>query len=164
MAEHTDKVPISIVPFHPAHQQGVDAMLDAIVPEYPEPFFHRPVKKMEELYQLPGRFYFVALAVEEVIGTAGLIISGNYAIIKSVFLAKKYRGPELNVAGRLMDTVTGVAIKHQCHTLYLGTMEQFRRAQSFYEKQGYSSIHIDELPADFPHNALDVVFYKREIG
>ncbi len=153
-------ITITIEPFAPVHQAGVDSMLDTIANEFKEPFFHKPVKKMEDLYRLPGRSYWVAIADNVVIGSVGVIIADSYAILKSLFVAKAFRGSELNVAGRLIDCVKDEAVRRGCAQIFLGTMEQFKAAQRFYEKHGYKKIQVKELPGDYPHNALDVIFYR----
>src|SRR4051812_5539526 len=83
---------VDIVPFVPAHQQGVDAMRAAIALEYPLPFFYASSPKMETVYKTPGHHYWVALANDVVVGTVGVIVAGDCAILKSLFVAKEYRG------------------------------------------------------------------------
>jgi N-acetylglutamate synthase-like GNAT family acetyltransferase len=138
-------------------------MLGAIVPEYPEPFFHLPIKKMEELYLLPGRHYWVALNNNTVIGTVGVVVVKEYAVFKSLFVAKEFRGEEKGVANKLMETATAKAKEEGCKEIYLGTMEQFRAAQRFYEKHGYEEVTVQELPDDYPHNVIDKVFFRKTI-
>ncbi len=80
-----------------------------------------------------------------------------------MFLMQKYRGGERGVARILLQTATDHCIKNNCICLYLGTMDQFKGAQRFYEKNGFIKIYSAELPIDFPHNSLDAVFYKKNL-
>lgn len=159
-----NSITIRIEPFFSAHQAGVDSMLDTIVPEYAEPFFHTPAKKMDELYLLPDRYYWVALADGLVVGTIGIVVANGYAVLKSMFVNKAFRGGDLQVAGKLIQVATDKAKQYGCEYIFLGTMEQFKAAQRFYEKQGYKEIKMDELPLDFGHNPLDTVFYRLQIA
>jgi ribosomal protein S18 acetylase RimI-like enzyme len=138
-------------------------MLGAIVPEYPEPFFHLPIQKLEELYLLPGRHYWLALSEETVMGSVGIVVINDYAVLKSLFVTKEFRGKEKGVANSLMETATAKAKEEGCRKIYLGTMEQFKAARRFYEKQGYEEVTGQELPDDYPHNVLDKVFFKKKI-
>jgi N-acetylglutamate synthase-like GNAT family acetyltransferase len=154
---------ITIQPFDTKYQPGVDLMLGTIVPEYPEPFFHLPLRKIEELYTLPGRHYWVALSDDTVVGSVGIVVIGDYAVLKSLFVFKVWRGEEKGVANALMKVATEKAKEEGCKQMYLGTMEQFKAAQRFYEKQGYEQVGAEELPANYPHNELDKVFFKKQI-
>jgi N-acetylglutamate synthase-like GNAT family acetyltransferase len=154
---------IRIIPFSPSYQPQVDSLLESIVPEYSQPFYNPNGKKMKDLYQLPGRYYWIALQEQRVAGTAGIVIESQYAILKSVFVAKAYRGAQLQVAYKLVQTATEKAIEHNCRILYLGTMAQFTAAQRFYQKQGYTRIAPGEVPADMLLNEFDTVFYKKEL-
>lgn len=154
---------IKIASFQPSYQHGVDELLHSITPEYAEPFYDPLGKKMEDLYLLSGRSYWVALVDGLVAGTVGVIISKEYAILKSLFVAKAYRGGQLQLASKLLETATGLAIKEKCPVIYLGTMKQFEAAQRFYEKHGYMQIDATNMPADIPPNEYDTVFYKKDL-
>lgn len=154
---------ITIQPFDPKYQPGIDLMMGTIVPEYPEPFFHLPIRKIEELYQLPGRHYWVALNDDTVIGSVGIVVIGDYAVLKSLFVFKVWRGEEKGVAGSLMKVATDKAKEEGCTTMYLGTMEQFKAAQRFYAKHGYEQITEQDLPPGYPSNEIDKVFFKKRI-
>jgi len=158
-----NSITIKIEPFAPQYQTGVDKMLDAISNEYAESFFHQHAKKMEEVYFLPERSYWVALADGIVIGSVGIITINGYAVLKSLFVNKKFRGNGWLVADRLMRSAIDKAKQMNCMHIYLGTMEQFKAAQRFYEKHGYSRVQINELPLDYSHNVLDTVFYSLQL-
>ncbi len=159
----TDNTTIKIIPFEPSHQQDVDAMLDEITKEYEASFFSLNSKKINEVYLLPGRRYWVATAEGKVVGSVGVICNENYAVLKSMFLLKAFRGAEQQVATRLLQTAMQWAAENKCAIMYLGTMAQFIAAQKFYEKQGFIKIDEETLPENFPSNTVDTVFYKKEI-
>ncbi len=156
-------IKVKIVPFHSSHQPGVAAMRAAIATEYPLPFFHSSSPGMEALSQLPGHKYWVALADDTVVGTVGVIVNGNVAILKSLFVAKEYRGAQAGVALELLNIAIEEATNAGCHNIYLGTMEQFLAAQRFYEKYGFERIGIKDVPNVFPQNDFDVLFFKKQL-
>lgn len=150
---------IEIKPFEPVHQPGVDALLESIAPEYAEPFFNREGKKMQDMYLLPGRFYWVALSGGVVVGTVGVIAAEDHAVLKSLFISRSFRGKEL--AYMLLDMAHTKARAGNIPVIYLGTMAQFIAAQKFYEKHGYKRIDAHQLPAAIAPNEFDTVFYKK---
>ncbi|PIZ76835.1 hypothetical protein COY06_01330 [Candidatus Peregrinibacteria bacterium CG_4_10_14_0_2_um_filter_41_8] len=44
--------------------------------------------------------------------------------------------------------------------LYLGTVDAFKAAHRFYEREGFKEIEAAELPADFPRMPIDTKFYQ----
>ncbi len=152
----------TIVPFLPEHQPGIDQLLLSIASEYNEPYYDPTGKKMIDLYTLPGRHYWVAIDDGRVIGTVGIIICNEgHAVLKSMFLHRHHHGSA--VARQLLDIAMEGAVQHCCSYMYLGTMAQFKAAQRFYEKHGFDAIAEDQLPADFPGNVVDTVFYKKKL-
>ena len=157
-------LPFDIVPFEPLHQAGIDLLFKAIEEEYPEQVFADPSKTITELSRSRNRTYWVALANGRVIGTAGIIfLTDNCCALKSMFLAKEFRGKKKEVAKSLLQTTINWAREHDCHTMYLGTMAQFKAAQRFYEKNGFEQIKQEELPGEFVANIVDTVFYKKNL-
>jgi len=47
--------------------------------------------------------------------------------------------------------------------LYLGTVNVLSAAQRFYEREGFTSIAKEDLPAWFPLMPADNVFYERAL-
>ena len=78
-----------------------------------------------------------------------------------MFLDAQVRGKGL--AEQLLNTATAWAIQHGALRMYLGTMIQFKAAQRFYEKLGFDKIEEEQLPADFPANPVDKVFYTKTL-
>lgn len=153
---------IEIVPVETFHQPGIDLLYKKIEQEFSEPVFSSLPQSLIELSQPANRFYWVAVVKEKVIGTAGIIILSNKsAVLKSMFLAKEFRGNTKGVANMLLQTAINRAKEQGCNTIYLGTMEQFKAAQRFYEKNDFRQIAQEELPADFPSNTFDTIFYLK---
>jgi N-acetylglutamate synthase-like GNAT family acetyltransferase len=157
-----DITAVEIVPFEAVHQPGIDLLYKAIGEEFPEQVFPDPSKTIAELSRSDNRLYWVAVANGIVIGTVGIIIlNDNCCGLKSMFLAKEFRGDKGEISKRLLQTAINGSIKRGCKKLYLGTMGQFKAAQRFYKKYGFVQITQKELPDDFPANTVDTVFYKK---
>lgn len=80
-------------------------------------------------------------------------------MLKRMFMANEFRGK--GVAKMLLDTLLNWAVENKIVNIYLGTMNQFKAAQKFYEKNGFKEIAQTKLPVDFPINQLDSIFYQR---
>ncbi len=153
---------IEIVPFEASHQPGIDILYKEIEEEFPEQVFSNSPKSITELSRSGDRSYWVALANGIVIGTVGIIVlKDNGCALKSMFLAKEFRADKREIAKRLLQTAIDNAIRCGSNSMYLGTMEQFKGAQRFYEKNDFVQITLEELPAGFPANTVDTVFYKK---
>jgi ribosomal protein S18 acetylase RimI-like enzyme len=155
---------IHIVPFQISHQTGVDAMLLSIGEEFSENILSPAYKKMSEVYSLPGRRYWVAMAGDMVVGTVGIVAVDSYAMLKAMFVHRDYRGGEQRVAWQLLQKAIAHAEYEAAERLYLGTMGQFKAAQRFYEKNGFIRIEESALPAGYPENSIDTVFYQLKLS
>jgi putative acetyltransferase len=152
---------ITITPFQPAHQQGVDSLLAGVQDEYPETIYGSGTQKLVEVYMLPGRKYWVTLDSHKVIGSIGLVfLSNNYACLKSMFLQKEYRGGDRHIADQLLAVALKTASDFGIKQMILGTMIQFKAAQAFYFKNGFTILTEDRLPTDFIKNPVDKVFFQ----
>ena len=141
---------IIITDFEPIHQAGIDHLLAGIQNEYPDTIYGIGKKKIMDVYELPGRKYWVATDLNVVIGSIGvLLLAHNNACLKSMFLQKEYRGGSPQMAYLLLTTATDYAAKHGAKQIILGTIVQFKAAQAFYLKQGFTAIREDDLPTDF---------------
>jgi N-acetylglutamate synthase-like GNAT family acetyltransferase len=152
---------IAITAFRPEHQPGIDSLLDDIQQEYPETIYGPASKKMIEVALMRGRKYWVALDQDLVIGAIGLVLlADNNACLKSMFLKKEYRGESRQIANALLMTALFYAKEQNAKQILLGTMMQFKAAQAFYIKHGFTPIPENKLPADFIKNPVDKVFFK----
>ena len=151
-----------ILPFNPSHQPGIDKLLHSIAAEYVEPFYSGNSRTIKELSLLPGYTYWVAMVSDEVIGTIGVLSNGNNTcVLKSMFLHSQFRSS--GIANLLLNTVLEWSQQNKITDMYLGTMEQFKAAQRFYEKERFVKIEKEELPVNIVLNPVDTVFYKRTL-
>lgn len=153
---------IEIVPFEKKHQSDIDAIMQNIALEFEEPIYTKESKKIVDVYKLSNNKFWVALNGNNVIGTLGIVrLKNKNIILKSMFLEKKYRGK--GISQLLLDHVINWESQNDCMQIYLGTMLQFKAAQQFYEKNGFTKCTPEELPADFIINPLDTIFYTKKL-
>lgn len=115
-------------------------------------------------YQSGKGGFWVALKDGRIVGTLGLKDIGNdQAALRKMFVASHVRGREHSVATRLLAGLIAHAERSGLREVFLGTTEKFLAAHRFYEKNGFSEIRKEDLPAAFPVMAVDVKFYRREI-
>lgn len=97
-------------------------------------------------------------------GTIGVDkIENNSVVLKRMFVQKSFRGKERGVAELLLQKALTWCKKENIDTIYLGTMNQFKAAHKFYEKNGFWQINKTSLPINFINNPVDDVFYKKNI-
>jgi N-acetylglutamate synthase-like GNAT family acetyltransferase len=151
---------INIVPYKSTHQNGINRMMHEIALEFDEHIFSKPTN---EAPIIPDT-YWVAIIDNEIIGTAGVLsIENNFAILKNMMLKKERRGKSLGISKALLETVINWCENNQISKIYLGTMTQFKAAQSFYITNGFKRISKDRLPENFLNNPLDTIFYVKDI-
>ncbi|AKF11256.1 GNAT family N-acetyltransferase [Sandaracinus amylolyticus] len=155
-----------IVPFEPAHAQGVIALVVPIQRDE----FSVPITAEEQPDLLdPVRFFrrgagdfWVALERDRVIGTVGLLDVEGLGVLRKMFVAKEHRGSGL--AARLLEVAIERAVEERLESIVLGTVDVLKGAHRFYEKHGFTRIDERDLPARFPRVAVDTVFYERRLG
>ena len=153
---------ISILPFQPAYQNGINEMMAGIALEFSEPLFTEKSTKITDVYLLPSNKYWVATDCDKIVGTIGIVkLTNNNSILKSMFVDKTYRGQ--GISKRLLETLLSWAIENNCNRVYLGTMSQFTAGQRFYEKNKFVQCNKNELPTDFTINTLDSIFYTKQL-
>jgi len=153
---------IRIIPFEDHHQPGIDLLMASIAGEYDETIFSPQSKTMREASLFPGHYYWVACAGNTILGTVGLCTLGDRHVeLKRLFLHHQSRGK--GIAQDLLNTVITSAKSMGISAIYLGTMNQFKAAQAFYEKNGFIKIPKSLLPGGFVANPIDSLFYKKEL-
>ena len=136
--------------------------MTTIAKEFTDNIFSPQSKTITEVSLLTTDKYWVARNKNIVIGTIGFsMLKNNNVVLKRMFLNKAFRGQ--GVAKALLDTVINSTIDSKVSNIFLGTMSQFKTAQKFYEKHGFTKIPETALPIDFPINPVDKIFYKREL-
>lgn len=119
---------------------------------------------LEGCYWQTGGGFWGAIRQQEIIGTIGLIRFGAHGgAIRKMFVSKDWRGGAFGIASQLLDILIDNCKRTGITDLYLGTVEVLKGAHRFYEKNGFSRIAVEDLPADFPRMAVDTVFYHLHI-
>jgi len=76
---------------------------------------------------------------------------------------KEFRGKELGIAQRLLDTLIAYSRQKGLQTLYLGSVPKLQAALRFYERNGFRPIQKQDLPPAFPVMPVDTVFYYLDL-
>ena len=156
---------IQIVPFAPAHTDGVGALIVGIQrDEFQIPITLKDQPDLEEIpvyYQQGSGNFWVALLDSEVVGTVALLDLGNHqAALRKMFVHAAYRGPGHGVSARLLQTLLEWSRSRDVKEVYLGTTEKFLAAHRFYERNGFQQIPASQLPPAFPKMTVDTRFYR----
>ncbi|MGI4861555.1 MAG: GNAT family N-acetyltransferase [Janthinobacterium lividum] len=161
---------IDIVPFSPAHADGVPALILPIQQiEFGVPV---TIDAQPDLLDIGGFYqqgrgnFWVALTPQgEVVGSIALLdIGDGQAALRKMFVAESYRGRPHGVGLRLLNVLLQWAQDKGIEEIFLGTTELFLAAHRFYEKNGFEPIAKAALPARFPVMAVDTRFYVRRAG
>ena len=116
---------------------------------------------IEEFYQTGNGNFWVAICHDKVVGTISLLDIGNRQIaLRKMFVDKEYRGAKFKTASLLLNNAIKWAREKTIKEVYLGTTPQFLAAHRFYEKNGFTSIILKDLPENFPVMQVDKKFYK----
>jgi GNAT superfamily N-acetyltransferase len=128
-------------------------------------------EEQPDLQDIPGYYqtghgnFWVAVANDVVVGTIALMDIGHrQGALRKMFVHAGYRGKEHGVGQALLNTLLAWAQQQQLAEIYLGTTEKFLAAHRFYEKNNFKQVAATALPAAFPRMAVDVIFYKLELG
>lgn len=118
-----------------------------------------------DLQDIPKYYsqFWLAIDVKEgVIGTLGVIkFNESQAVLKRMFLNRSYRGKA--VAQKLLEVLVEYCRAEGINEIYLGTLDKFRAAQRFYEKNGFEFIKEEDLPNQMPRMEVDTLFYRKNI-
>lgn len=151
---------LKIVPYQAIHKSGIEIMTLKISEEFKDQIVPIPTN---ETPVVPDQ-YWVAIHNRAVVGTVGvLVVANDFGVLKKMMLHKEFRGKEAGISKKLLETVIKWCTENKVSKLYLGTMHQFKAAQSFYTKNGFTRISKNELPTNFLQNPLDSVFFVRDL-
>lgn len=151
--------------FQPGDTQGVTELIlpiQQIEFGVPVTLADQPdLLKITEFYQQGIGNFWVAVREGAVIGSIALIDAGNgLTALRKMFVAAAYRGKEYGIGQALLDTLLAHARANDVQDIILGTVEILRAARRFYEKNGFSPVAIEDLPAAYPRMAVDTLFYR----
>jgi GNAT superfamily N-acetyltransferase len=121
---------------------------------------------IERYYRQSGGGFWGAMdAQQQVVGTIALIrFQKDAGAIRKMFVKKEFRGKEFGVASRLLGMLIGHSRENGIKDLYLGTVDVMKAALRFYEKNGFTRIDKQDLPASFPLMKVDTLFYHLHLG
>ncbi len=150
-AEHRDGIVALILPIQQA-EFAIPITLD----DQPD------LLDIEGFYQRGKGNFWVALDGDMVVGTISLLDIGNgQGALRKMFVNADYRGKELGVSQRLLNTLFDWSREQDIAEVLLGTTAKYLAAHRFYEKNGFIEIRKGELPSSFPVLSVDTKFYKR---
>ena len=116
---------------------------------------------IQDTYQKGNGNFWVAICNHKVVGTISLLdIGNNQVALRKMFVDKEYRGSKFRTASLLLNHAIKWAKEYSINTIYLGTTPQFLAAHRFYEKNGFTSIDLNDLPENFPILNVDKKFYR----
>ncbi|MEH6941049.1 GNAT family N-acetyltransferase [Bacillus sp. JJ722] len=116
---------------------------------------------INDFYQKGLGNFWVCTYQEEIVGTIGLIDIGNRQVaLRKMFVKQEFRGKEFLVAQTLLNTAIKWSKENGVNQIFLGTIDVFKAAQKFYEKNGFTKVIQSELPERFPLVKVDTLFYK----
>ena len=148
-------------------EQIVDLILTIQQKEFQVPI---TINEQQDLLNIPTFYqqgrgnFWVAKHEDKVVGTIALIdCDGEIGAIRKMFVKKEYRGKEFGIAQKLFDLLLASAQGGGINAIYLGTLERLQAAIRFYERNGFSLIAKQDLPASFPIMAVDTHFFERKI-
>ncbi|MDQ0968562.1 GNAT superfamily N-acetyltransferase [Flavobacterium sp. W4I14] len=120
---------------------------------------------IEKNYDGSGGAFWGAKLNGELIGTIALIAVPEHqsGAIRKMFVKKEFRGKDLGVAQVLLKTLLAYCEDNNLNEVYLGTKDILQAACRFYERNGFKSVAMENLPVYFPRMAVDNVFYSLDL-
>jgi len=120
---------------------------------------------IETNYTKKGGGFWGALHNGKLVGTIALIASGNgIGILRKMFVQKEFRGKEHGIGQLLLEKLIQHCNIAGITDVYLGTVEVFKAAQRFYEKNDFAVIEKSKLPPEFLFMPADNKFYHLHIN
>ncbi|PEJ96857.1 GNAT family N-acetyltransferase [Bacillus wiedmannii] len=156
---------IRIIPYESKFQdEVVDLIVHIQQKEYNVPITKEEqpdLLEIETFYQRNHGNFWVATYDDKVVGTVALLYIENQQVaLRKMFVKKEFRGKEWGASHKLLQTAISWAENKQLKDIYLGTTVKFLAAHRFYEKNGFQSVDIEDLPKSFPVLQVDKKFYR----
>jgi GNAT superfamily N-acetyltransferase len=80
-----------------------------------------------------------------------------------MFVKSEFRGPGYKIAQKLLDSLIEWCHEKKVEVIFLGTIDKYKAAHRFYQKNGFESCLESDLPETFPLIAVDNVFYNKTL-
>ena len=117
---------------------------------------------LQNILEHYSQFWLAVDEEEGVIGTLGIVkFDKQQAVLKKMFVKADYRGKAVSKA--LLETLFEYCQKEGIKEVYLGTVDKFKAAHRFYEKNGFESIQENNQPSHMPRMEVDTIFYRKNI-
>lgn len=157
-------MPILIEKYNSSHQAAVAEIITTIQQdEYSIPITYADQPDLANIPEFYDSF-LVATVSGNPVGTIGLKIIHDFAIIRKMFVAKEFRGAAHGgIAKQLLVAIEEEAREKQITKIYLGTTALFKAAHLFYERNSYLEIRMTDLPESFPVMKVDTKFYCKTL-
>ncbi len=157
---------IKISTYHPQYQvQVVELILKIQQQEFDVSITledQPDLLNIPNFYQQGNGNFWVALDGVMVIGTiAAIDFDSKYLALRKMFVNTNYRG--YGIGKKLLNSLVSWAKKRNVKEIYLGTIDKFKLAHQFYEKNGFVRVSKSELPSNFPIMLTDDIFYRYQI-
>ena len=154
---------ISIETYKPIHQEQCSTLISTIAEnEFGIILTDEQKSELEADIQTFHDKFWVAMYDQKVIGTIGLKIIRDFAVIRKLFVHYDFRGAFHGTAHKLLNILELECESMSIHKIYLGTRDVFKSAHRFYEKNEYVEITVADLPPDFPQMNVDTKFYFKD--
>lgn len=122
------------------------------------------LSNIQEFYNHGFGGFWVAEHDHEIIGTIALLDIGNgNGALRKMFVLQSMRGAQIGIASKLLYTLVDWTRPRGCHNIFLGTVDKFKAAHMFYEKNGFSKLPRKELSPEFPSVKVDNVFFGKKL-
>lgn len=119
------------------------------------------LKNIVGFYQNKNGNFWIAIDENKIAGSIALVDIGRQeAVLRKMFVARPYRGKEKGVGQALLNRLFQWCRERNIRNIYLGTTDVMQAAHRFYEKNGFSRIEKQSLPAAFPVMPVDNIFYR----
>lgn len=132
--------------------QNDEAGINLSIQEQPD------LSDISRSYQQNGGEFWIALFDGNVIGTIGLMLKEQHcAIMKKFFVKKTFRSQKVGLAlyNELLRFAKNSGVQH----IILDTPSVACTSHKFYEKAGFRTIGIDELPIPYSYPDRDSILY-----
>ena len=158
-----ENIYIIVTPYNDKyHNQVVNLILNIQQKEFSIPITHQDQPDLDKINNYYNNFW-VACFENTIVGTIGLKIFENFAVIRKMFVDKNFRGKKLGIAKQLLLKLEEECSERNINKIYLGTTEHFKAAHKFYEENSYNEIAKHNLPINFPKMLVDNKFYFKQL-
>ncbi len=154
---------INIIPIQNLHAEAaIELILNIQQKEFNVPITledQPDLLQIQDFYYSTGGCFWGAFIDNQLVGTIALIKFDNEAgAIRKMFVKKEFRGKDLSIAQKLLETLIAYARKNGLTDLYLGTITKLEAALRFYERNSFIRVEKTDLPKAFPLMSADNVF------